>query len=113
MMKMLIKLDEERVRRDGKYKLADMWRVIDAKFDKYDCIKERQADGSVLYSGNPNRDYYTCINLAYLTLKGQRWFAEYCNQWIWYDNDDDEALPFQNLNVLARERTDNPLFAHA
>ena len=30
MMKMLIKLDEERVLRDGKYDLADMWRKIDA-----------------------------------------------------------------------------------
>ena len=34
MMKMLIQLDEERVVKDGKYKLEDMWRVIDAKFDK-------------------------------------------------------------------------------
>ena len=42
MMKMLIQLDEERVVKDGKYKLEDMWRVIDAKFDKYDCVKEIQ-----------------------------------------------------------------------
>ena len=36
MMKMLIQLDEERVVKDGKYKLVDMWSVIDAKYDKYD-----------------------------------------------------------------------------
>ena len=47
MMKMLIQLDEEKVVKDGKYKLEDMWRVIDAKFDKYDCVKEIQSDGSV------------------------------------------------------------------
>ena len=113
MMKMLIQLDEERVIKDGKYKLEDMWRVIDAKFDKYDCVKEIQPDGSVLYTGNPKKDYYTCITLAYLTLKGQKWFAKYCKQWMWYDNDDDEDLPYQDINVLARERQDNPLFALA
>ncbi len=53
MMKMLIQLDEERVVKDGKYKLEDMWRVIDAKFDKHDCVKEIQPDGSMLYTGNP------------------------------------------------------------
>lgn len=113
MMKMLIQLDEERVKRDRKYSLTKMWEAIDVKFEKYGCEKERRADGAVLYSGNPEKDYYTCINLAYLTLKNQKWFAEYCTKWIWYDNDDDETLPYQNLNVLARERQDNPLFARA
>lgn len=111
MMKMLIQLDEDRVEKEKKYRLADMWKAIDAKFEKYHCTKERQADGSVLYSGNPDYDYYTCINLAYLSLKKQIWFAEYCKQWIWYDNEDDETLPLQRLDVLSRERQENPLFA--
>ena len=113
MMKMLIQLDEERVKKDGKYSLTKMWRAIDAKFDKYGCIKERQGDGAVLYSGNPQKDYYTCINLAYLSLRSQQWFAYYCTKWVWYDNDDDEEQPYQSLDVLARERQDNPLFIRA
>lgn len=113
MMKMLIQLDEARVVSDKKYKLSDMWRAIDAKFEKYNCTKERQADGAVLYTGTQGNDYYTCINLAYLSLKRQKWFAEYCTKWMWYDNDDDEELPLQDLDVLVRERQDNPLFARA
>lgn len=57
-MKMLIQLDTERILEDGKYSLADIWQSIDGKFSP-ECIKEEQPDGSVLYSGNPNRDYYT------------------------------------------------------
>lgn len=110
MMKMLIQLDEERVKKDGKYKLEDMWRVIDAKFDKYGCEKERQEDGSMLYKGNPEKDYFTCMMLAAMQLKHQKWFGRYCTKWIWYDNDDDEDLPFQDIDVLARERQKNPLF---
>lgn len=111
MMKMLIQLDEERVVSDKKYKLADMWRAIDAKFEKYNCTKERQADGSVLYSCTPNSDYYTGFNLAAMFLKRQKWFATYCIRWIWYDNEDDETLPLQNIDVLARQRQTNALFA--
>ncbi len=111
MMKMLIQLDEERVVKDGKYKLEDMWRVIDAKFDKYDCVKEIQPDGSILYTGNPEKDYYTCMALANITLKKQKWFGKYCKKWIMLDNEDDETLPLQNIDILARQRQTNPLFA--
>ena len=108
MMKMLIQLDEERVVKDGKYKLEDMWRVIDAKFDKYDCVKEIQPDGSILYTGNPEKDYYTCMALANITLKKQKWFGKYCKKWIMLDNEDDETLPLQNIDILARQRQTNP-----
>ena len=111
MMKMLIKLDEERVLRDGKYDLADMWRKIDEQFAKYNCIKEVQPGGGVLYSGNPDYDYYTCMGLSYLSLRKQQWFARYCSEWIMYDNDDDEELPLQDIDLLTKERGKDPLFA--
>lgn len=110
MMKMLIKLDEERVLRDGKYDLAGMWRAIDGQFERYNCIREAQPGGGVLYSGDPDQDYFTCMGLSYLFLRKQQWFAQYCSQWIMYDNDDDEELPFQHIDLLAKERGKNPLF---
>lgn len=110
MMKMLIKLDEERVLRDGKYDLADMWRKIDEQFEN-GCVKEVQPDGSALYSGKADKDYFTCISIAYIRLSSREWFAQYCNKWIWYDNDDNESLPMQDMDVLAEERKDNILFA--
>ena len=110
MMNMLIQVDEERIIRERKYKLEDVWRVLNARFDKYECNKERQEDGSMLYKGNPEKDYFTCMMLAAMHLKHQKWFGRYCTKWIWYDNDDDEDLPFQDTDVLARERQKNPLF---
>ena len=44
MMKMLIQLDEECVKKDGKYSLGDIWQSIDGKFSP-ECIKEEQPDG--------------------------------------------------------------------
>ena len=102
---MLIQLDEERVVKDGKYKLEDMWRVIDAKFDKYDCVKEIQPDGSILYTGNPEKDYYTCMALANITLKKQKWFGKYCKKWIMLDNEDDECCLFRiSIYLLVKDR---------
>ena len=109
MMKMLIKLDEERIKADGKYDLADMWRNIDEQFEKA-CTKEVQPDGAALYSGDPSSDYFTCIGLAYLLLRKQQWFAKYCSEWIMLSNEDDEDLPLADENLLDKERKENPLF---
>lgn len=48
-----------------------MWRVIDKRFAG-ECIKEIQSDGSVMYAGDPHKDYFTRINLATFYLKRQR-----------------------------------------
>lgn len=113
MMKMLIKLDEERVKSDGKYDLADTWRVIDGQFTAFQCDKEKQADGSFLYSGNANRDVFGDFFQIYAFLSREKWFAEYCAQWIMYSNEDDEDLPLSDENLLEKLRKNNPLFAHA
>lgn len=107
---MLIKLDEERVKKDGKYDLAELWKDIDALFES-GCTKQVQPDGSVMYLGDTAKDYFTCICLAYHNLKNNPRFASYCSKWIWYDNDDNESLPFQNINILEKQQKNNPLFA--
>ena len=111
MMKMEIKLDAERIRRDGKYDVAELWKMIDKEFANA-CTKEVQTDGSVMYVGIPDKDYFTDINVAAVFLKQSEWFAQYCLKWIWYDNDDDESLPFQDIDVLASQKAKNPLFMH-
>jgi len=110
MMNMLIQIDEKRIIKERKYRLDDVWRVLNARFDRYGCIKERQEDGAMLYKGNPEKDYFTCMMLAAIQLKHQKWFGRYCTKWILYDNDDDEELPFQDIDILSRERQKNPLF---
>lgn len=110
MMKMEIKLDEERIRRDDKYGVEELWKMIDKEFANA-CTKEVQPDGSVMYVGIPDKDYFTEINLAVAVFKHSDWFAQYCVKWIWYDNDDDdESLPFDDEDVLAEVRENNSIF---
>ena len=53
MLKMLIKIDEERLVKDDRYDLDDYWESIDFRF-KDNCTKEVLPDGSVLYGGIPS-----------------------------------------------------------
>lgn len=99
MMKMGIKLDVERIRRDGKYDIEELWKMIDKQFANA-CTKEVQADGCVMYVGIPDKDYFTNISLAYSILKSEKRFTDYCIKWIWYDNDEDETLPFSEEDIL-------------
>lgn len=112
MMKMLIQLDEERIKADGKYSSKKMWDFIDEVFEDKKCIKEVQPDGSVMYSGNPNSNSLLAdFCYAHWTFVKWNLFAKYCSKWIWYDNEFDEDSPFDEDDVLAKERIRTPLFA--
>ena len=105
MQKMLIQLDVEKIERERKYNLQDVWRLIDEIFAKGKCTKEIQSDGAVMYSGNPNRNNNLAdFGLAYLLLQKRDWFVDNAKTWIWYNNDDDESLPFQDTDCLKRIR---------
>lgn len=105
MQYMVIKLDEERVRAEGKYSLEKMWKIIDHAFREGNIIKKPQADGSVEYWGNPNdENYLGYFGAAYIELKQTKWLAVYAKKWIWYENDDNEELPYQETDCLARAR---------
>lgn len=104
---MLIKLDKERVEKDGKYDYDDMWRIIDGYFEG-DCNKEIQSDGAVLYSGILGKDDFTRTGIAFLALRKMQWFADYCIQWMRYDIYDNEV--YEEEDVLKEERRRNPLF---
>lgn len=103
MQKMLIQLDVEKIERENKYNIQEIWNLIDEIFSKGECIKEVQGDGSVMYYGNPKRgNYLADFGLAYLLLQRRDWFVDNAKTWTWYDNDDNESLPFQDTDCLKR-----------
>lgn len=114
-MKMEIKLDEERIKRDGEYTVEELWEKIDEEFENA-CKKKIQADGSVMYTGILFKDYYTDMMSAAMIFSEYEWFAKYCVKWLWYENEDiddeeyDDSVPLYVTDVLAEERKENPLF---
>ena len=112
MMKMEIKLDEACMDKDG-YEVASAWKIIDKIMEETDghLTKEILEDGAVMYSSVPEyTNTFGYFGGAYIILQDIEWFAKYVTKWLWYDNDSDETQPFEYSDVLAKERTRNPLF---
>lgn len=109
MLKMLIKIDEERLVKDDRYDLDDYWESIDFRF-KDNCTKVVLPDGSVLYSGIEGADYFNEISAAYIVLSRKEWFAQYVTKWIWYENLSIKGQPLSSINLLEKQRAQNPIF---
>ena len=111
MKMMLIGLDEARMKKDG-WDVTKFWKQIDDLFFNQKWTKEPQGDGKVLYVGNLESDNLLAdVCIVYRSLVNSAGFGKYCTKWIEYDNDDDESLPFADVDFLAAEKKDgNPLF---
>lgn len=88
MIKMLVKLDDAKIERIGKYDKDKMWYLIDDIFEEHFCSKEILADGSRMYYGNPQRvsKQFADISFCYMYLRDQEWFASSVEKWIWYES---------------------------
>lgn len=108
MVKMLIKLDDAKIERIGKYDKDKMWYLIDDIFDEHFCSKEILSDGSRMYYGHPEREpkQLADIGFCYLYLRDQEWFASSVEKWIWYE-------PTRQSDTLASVLKNHPHFAKA
>ena len=87
MLKLEIKLDEQKVRAEGKYSPAAIYDALDRAFSKYRFRREVLADGTLCYYGNGlARDYGTFGRLI-TSLKDKDWFVPYLVKWLWYNSD--------------------------
>lgn len=90
MLKLEIKLDEQKVRAEGKYSPAAIYDALDRTFSKYRFRREALADGTLCYYGNGlARDYGTFGRLI-TSLEDKDWFVPYLVKWLWYNSDDGE-----------------------
>lgn len=100
MMKMIFKLNEEKIKADGK-SVEEMWAKVDAAFSKDEAYSQRLADGSVEYSSNPNiEDDFNVFGGTLATLGMDKEFVPYCSKWTWTEYDDEGEYVIEEDNVL-------------
>ena len=78
MMKMLIKFDEQKVEREGKYDLEKMNKVIDKEFLDMGVTKD---ENGVYVNGD-----FESFGSMIFALKKLDWFVENVSEWLWYDS---------------------------
>lgn len=97
MLKLEIKLDEEKIREAGKYAPDSLRQTLIQAFAKQQLDSAVEPDGTLFFVGRGQAGDYGCFGKMITTLKNQQWFMEYVVRWIWYnsvdgENEDDFAI---------------------
>lgn len=83
MLKMVIELDEEKIKKEGKYDLQKMYAHLDENFVKSGLKVEELG----VYTDNGNEyDLNEFMALA-TVLSDVEWFKKYIKTWDWYEED--------------------------
>lgn len=90
MLKLEIKLDEEKINREQKYSAISIYQTLEQVFSKYHLRKERKLDGTVVFWGNGHLKDYGAFGSIITSLKEKDWFMPYVTKWVWYNSDDGE-----------------------
>ena len=90
MLKLEIKLDEEKIREEGRYTPDDLYHILIQAFAKQKIRSVLEPDGSISFVGGGHPRDYGCFGKLITSLKTQSWFMEYVIKWIWYNSDDGE-----------------------
>ena len=90
MLKLEIKLDENKILADQKYKVESIYQALEQAFAKYRLNKTQEPDGTLCFFGNGNPKDYGAFGCIITSLKEKAWFMDYVTKWIWYNSDDGE-----------------------
>lgn len=95
MMKMKIKLDEQKIKESGEYTVDEMYKKIDNLAKKVN-ITRKDKEGA--FVGNNDRyDLASFIRIV-LTLKDCNWFKPFVKEWLWDENGEvEDVVEFYNL----------------
>ena len=87
MLKLEIKMDDQKMIKDKKYKPESVYKVIDDLFQRYHIRKEIKDDGTHVFYGTGDRKDYGSFGFLITSLREWEWFMEYVVKWIWYNSD--------------------------
>ena len=74
MLKLEIKMDEEKIKEEKKYTSELIYQTIDKAFLKHQLRKEVEPDGTRVFYGTGNKYDYGAFGLLITTLSEKTWF---------------------------------------
>jgi hypothetical protein len=104
MIKMQIKMDEQKIERSGRYSLSKVYGTLD------DYLVNRlrfSKDGDGFYVGTGSPDDFGNYGLAMVTLGKKDWFMNNVDTWLYFnseDSDDPEDYVVEDFKEFCTER---------
>lgn len=82
-----IMIDEEKVIKEGVYKLNEIYTALDTLFAKYKLPRvEAEGNARIYQNGTSEKDFANMWNIN-LLLREQAWFVYNVIKWVWYLNE--------------------------
>ncbi len=83
MMKMKIKLDEQKVKENSKYTVDEMYKKIDNLANEVNITKK---EGKYIYIGNNDRYDFANFGRMIIALGNCDWYKNCIEEWLWCDD---------------------------
>lgn len=90
MLKLEIRMDEEKILAEKRYRLESIYEALEQAFSKYGLNKTQDTDGTMWFTGNGNPKDYGAFGSIITSLREKTWFMDYVTRWVWYNSDDGE-----------------------
>lgn len=105
MLKMIIRMDKNKIIIEKKYKLEGIYSIIDSAFVQMGFLRQGSEADLLVYCDNGNARDYGRFGRIVNTLKRQTWFIENVAEWNLYESDDlDDSNDITVEDLLAHYR---------
>ena len=106
MLKLDIRLDEDKISEKGLYNSDELYDVLKQAFSKHDIRYIKTEDGTYSFYGNGKANDYAFFGRMITSLQHQPWFMEYVDKWIWYNSDDGKTEDDYAVEDVLKHYTD-------
>ncbi len=101
MIKMIIKMNEEKIAASNEYTVDRVYEALDRIFTTKGMDK-RETDRGIEYYGHENPTDFAYFGKIMLGLKKQTWFMDNAQTWVYCNSDDsDNPDEFNEEDLLA------------
>ena len=105
MIKMIIKMNEDKITTDNTYSVEHVYDVLDNVFAQFGYSKE-SVDGNLEYKGNNDARDFGKFGRIYSGLRKQSWFMDNASTWLLCNSDDvDDPNDFSVEDLLHYDRS--------
>lgn len=74
MFKVLLQLDEERIKKDNQFNLSDIYKYIDSSFKESNCYLLEQDNNIYIYSTEQSNQALSNLLIPSFEIKTKPWF---------------------------------------
>ena len=105
MLKMIIRMDDDKINIEKKYRLKGIYNTIDSIFIKKGLPRVEDVSGALVYRDNGRAKDDICFGRIVSTLKKREWFMDNVSVWLLCSGDDSgDPADFSEKDLLKHYR---------